>query len=131
MPVTMGALASLEQREEVLRALKALSASATIVSGDPNNLTVTGADAQGGAFLPPILLRCDDSAATAPHDVEAFGPVSTVLAYDNLDDAVTLAARGVLRRPGLWRAYRPAAAPRNAGSSRRSTRATSTSASVG
>jgi len=92
--VTMGALASLEQREEVLRALKALSASATIVSGDPENFAVTGADAQRGAFLPPILLRCDDSAATAPHDVEAFGPVSTVLPYDNLDDAVTLAARG-------------------------------------
>jgi len=92
--VTMGALASLEQREEVLRALKALSASATIVSGDPNNFAVTGADAQRGAFLPPILLRCDDGAATAPHNVEAFGPVSTVLPYDNLDDAVTLAARG-------------------------------------
>jgi len=92
--VTMGALASLEQREEVLRALKALSASATIVSGDPDNFAVTGADAQRGAFLPPILLRCDDGAATVPHDVEAFGPVSTVLPYDNLDDAVTLAARG-------------------------------------
>jgi len=92
--VTMGALASLEQREEVLRALKALSASATIVSGDPNNFAVTGADVTRGAFLPPILLRCDDSSATAPHDVEAFGPVSTLLPYDNLDDAVTLAARG-------------------------------------
>jgi len=92
--VTMGALASLEQREEVLRALKALSASATIVSGDPDKFAVAGADAQRGAFLPPILLRCDDGAATAPHDVEAFGPVSTVLPYDNLDDAVTLAARG-------------------------------------
>jgi len=92
--VTMGALASLEQREEVLRALKALSASATLVSGDPDNFAVAGADAQRGAFLPPILLRCDDGAATAPHDVEAFGPVSTVLPYDSLDDAVTLAARG-------------------------------------
>ncbi len=92
--VTMGALASLEQREEVLRALKALSASATLVSGDPDNFAVTGADATRGAFLPPILLRCDDGAATAPHDVEAFGPVSTLLPYDSLDDAVTLAARG-------------------------------------
>jgi len=92
--VTMGALASLEQREEVLRALKAISASATLVSGDPDNFAVAGADAQRGAFLPPILLRCDDGAATAPHDVEAFGPVSTVLPYDSLDDAVTLAARG-------------------------------------
>jgi len=92
--VTMGALASLEQREEVLRALKALSASATIVSGNADDFAVHGADAQRGAFLPPILLRCDDAEATAPHDVEAFGPVSTVLPYDNLNDAVALAARG-------------------------------------
>lgn len=92
--VTMGALASLEQREEVLRALKALSESATVVSGDPGNFTVEGADARRGAFLPPILLRSDSSSARAPHDVEAFGPISTVLPYDSIDDAVALAARG-------------------------------------
>ncbi|MGZ4533333.1 MAG: phenylacetic acid degradation bifunctional protein PaaZ [Mycobacteriaceae bacterium] len=92
--VTMGALASLEQREEVLRALKALSESATVVSGDPGNFTVEGADARRGAFLPPILLRSDSSSASAPHDVEAFGPISTVLPYDSIDDAVALAARG-------------------------------------
>jgi oxepin-CoA hydrolase/3-oxo-5,6-dehydrosuberyl-CoA semialdehyde dehydrogenase len=92
--VTMGPLASLEQREEVLRALKALSESATVVSGDPGNFTVEGADARRGAFLPPILLRSDSSSARAPHDVEAFGPISTVLPYDSIDDAVALAARG-------------------------------------
>ncbi|MGZ4576010.1 MAG: phenylacetic acid degradation bifunctional protein PaaZ, partial [Mycobacteriaceae bacterium] len=92
--VTMGALASLEQREEVLRALKALSESATVVSGDPGNFTVEGADARRGAFLPPILLRSDSSSASAPHDVEAFGPISTVLPYDSIGDAVALAARG-------------------------------------
>ncbi|MGZ4520444.1 MAG: phenylacetic acid degradation bifunctional protein PaaZ [Mycobacteriaceae bacterium] len=92
--VTMGALASLEQREEVLRALEALSASATVVSGDPGNFAVEGADARRGAFLPPILLRSNSSSARAPHDVEAFGPISTVLPYDSIDDAVALAARG-------------------------------------
>lgn len=92
--VTMGALASIAQREEVRRALKALTDAATLVSGDPDEFTVHGADATRGAFLPPLLLRADDSAAAAPHDVEAFGPVSTVIGYRDIDDAVSLAARG-------------------------------------
>ncbi len=92
--VTMGALASRGQREEVLRSLKALTAAGRLVIGDPEHFTVHGADAERGAFLPPLLLVCDDPAAAAPHDVEAFGPVSTVLPYDEVADAVTLAARG-------------------------------------
>ncbi|WP_448613437.1 phenylacetic acid degradation bifunctional protein PaaZ [Modestobacter sp. URMC 112] len=92
--VTMGALASLDQREEVRRALKALRSVATLVAGDPDDFEVTGADRDRGAFLPPMLLRCDDVDAPEPHDVEAFGPVSTVLPYDGVDAAVELAARG-------------------------------------
>ena len=92
--VTMGALASLGQREEVLRSLKALTDAGRLVFGDPDHFDVLGADAERGAFLPPLLLRCDDREAAAPHDVEAFGPVSTVLPYDSIPDAVALAARG-------------------------------------
>jgi oxepin-CoA hydrolase/3-oxo-5,6-dehydrosuberyl-CoA semialdehyde dehydrogenase len=92
--VTMGALASIAQRDEVLRSLKSLTDVATLVSGDPTNFAVEGADADRGAFLPPLLLRANDGAADALHDVEAFGPVSTVIPYRDLDDAVTLAARG-------------------------------------
>jgi oxepin-CoA hydrolase/3-oxo-5,6-dehydrosuberyl-CoA semialdehyde dehydrogenase len=92
--VTMGALASLDQREEVRRSLKALRSVATLVAGDPDDFEVVGADRDRGAFLPPMLLRCDDLAAAEPHDVEAFGPVSTVLPYDGVDHAVELAARG-------------------------------------
>jgi len=92
--VRMGALASREQRDEVLRSLKALRDSATLVFGDPDSFTVEGADPARGAFLPPLLLRADDPAATTVHEVEAFGPVSTVIAYRDLDDAVALAARG-------------------------------------
>jgi oxepin-CoA hydrolase/3-oxo-5,6-dehydrosuberyl-CoA semialdehyde dehydrogenase len=92
--VTMGALASIAQREEVLRSLKHLTNAATVVSGDPENFTVQGADAARGAFLPPVLLRADDNTAAAPHDVEAFGPVSTVIGYDGVEEAVSLAARG-------------------------------------
>ncbi|WP_138759831.1 phenylacetic acid degradation bifunctional protein PaaZ [Modestobacter altitudinis] len=92
--VTMGALASLDQREEVLRAVKALRGVAQVVAGDPDDFQVVGADRDRGAFLPPLLLRCDDLSAGEPHDVEAFGPVATVLPYDGVAQAVELAARG-------------------------------------
>lgn len=92
--VRMGALASLHQREEVLRSLKSLRDSATIVFGDPDDFPVEGADASSGAFLPPLLLRAQDPNAAAIHEVEAFGPVSTVIGYTDVDDAVRLAAKG-------------------------------------
>ena len=92
--VTMGALASLEQRDEVLKSLRGLTKTAQIVVGDPENFEVVGADKATGAFLPPILLRSDDKDATEPHDIEAFGPVSTVIGYDSTDEVIELAARG-------------------------------------
>jgi oxepin-CoA hydrolase/3-oxo-5,6-dehydrosuberyl-CoA semialdehyde dehydrogenase len=92
--VRMGALASRDQRDEVLRSLKTLRDSATLVFGDPDSFTVEGADPTRGAFLPPLLLRAVDPTATAVHEVEAFGPVSTIIGYRDLDDAIALAARG-------------------------------------
>jgi oxepin-CoA hydrolase/3-oxo-5,6-dehydrosuberyl-CoA semialdehyde dehydrogenase len=95
--VTMGALAGLAQREEVRNSLKALSAAGRIVAGDPDSFHVVDADPVRGAFLPPILLHVEDTARREPHEVEAFGPVSTVLGYDGLDGpngAIGLAARG-------------------------------------
>jgi oxepin-CoA hydrolase / 3-oxo-5,6-dehydrosuberyl-CoA semialdehyde dehydrogenase len=109
--VTMGALASLDQRDEVLRALKALTECTTIVSGDPERYTVEGADAHRGAFFPPILLRADNDDDT-PHDVEAFGPISTVLPYRNLDEAVALAVRGRGSLAGSLVTHDPAVARR-------------------
>jgi oxepin-CoA hydrolase / 3-oxo-5,6-dehydrosuberyl-CoA semialdehyde dehydrogenase len=92
--VRMGPLASLGQREEVRRSLKALTGAGGIVFGDPEHVDVVGADAERGAFLSPVLLRCDDPSRPEPHEVEAFGPVSTVLPYRDLDHVVALAARG-------------------------------------
>ncbi|WP_430335913.1 phenylacetic acid degradation bifunctional protein PaaZ [Rhodococcus sp. ACT016] len=92
--VTMGALASIEQRDEVLKSLRALTKSTRIVHGDPETVTVVGGDAATGAFMSPILLRCDDRDATEPHDVEAFGPVSTIIGYRDNTDVIELAARG-------------------------------------
>jgi oxepin-CoA hydrolase/3-oxo-5,6-dehydrosuberyl-CoA semialdehyde dehydrogenase len=91
--VRMGALAGLEQRDEVRRALKALADAGRVVFGDPDHVDVVGADAQRGAFLSPVLL-VGDAGRAEPHEVEAFGPVSTVLAYRDAADAIALAARG-------------------------------------
>jgi oxepin-CoA hydrolase / 3-oxo-5,6-dehydrosuberyl-CoA semialdehyde dehydrogenase len=92
--VRMGALAGRGQREEVRRALKALSAGTRTVYGDPDHVELLDADPQLGAFLSPILLRADDADRDEPHEVEAFGPVSTLIPYTSTDRAIALAARG-------------------------------------
>ena len=95
--VRMGALAGLEQREEVRRAVKALLSAGRIVSGDPDHVDVVGASAERGAFMAPLLLRADDPGRAEPHQVEAFGPVSTIIGYRDIDpvtDVIDLAARG-------------------------------------
>jgi oxepin-CoA hydrolase / 3-oxo-5,6-dehydrosuberyl-CoA semialdehyde dehydrogenase len=92
--VQMGALASLEQREEVRRCVKDLLAAGRIVSGDPSHVDVVGASAETGAFMAPLLLRADDAGRPEPHQVEAFGPVSTIIGYQGTQEAIELAARG-------------------------------------
>jgi oxepin-CoA hydrolase/3-oxo-5,6-dehydrosuberyl-CoA semialdehyde dehydrogenase len=92
--VQMGALASLEQREEVRRGVKALLDAGRLVFGDLDHVDVVGADAERGAFISPLLLRCDDPARIEPHEVEAFGPVATIMEYADVDEAIGLAARG-------------------------------------
>jgi oxepin-CoA hydrolase / 3-oxo-5,6-dehydrosuberyl-CoA semialdehyde dehydrogenase len=93
--VRLGPLASLEQREEVRRSLKALRDAGTLVFGDPDRVDVVGADPELGAFVSPLLLRCDDAGRPEPHEVEAFGPVSTLMPYRTADEVVQLAARGL------------------------------------
>jgi oxepin-CoA hydrolase/3-oxo-5,6-dehydrosuberyl-CoA semialdehyde dehydrogenase len=92
--VQMGALAGLEQREEVRRSVKDLLAASRIVSGDPGHVDVVGASAELGAFMAPLLLRAHDAGRQEPHQVEAFGPVSTIIGYQGTEDAIELAARG-------------------------------------
>lgn len=90
--VTMGALASRSQLVGVRAAVAELAKSARIVAGDPEAPPVAG----NGAFMAPVLLRTDDPWNTpAVHDVEAFGPVSTIMPYRDLDDAIALANRGM------------------------------------
>jgi oxepin-CoA hydrolase / 3-oxo-5,6-dehydrosuberyl-CoA semialdehyde dehydrogenase len=92
--VRMGALAGLEQREEVRRSVKALLSAGRIVSGDPDHVDVVGASAERGAFMAPLLLQADDADRPEPHQVEAFGPVSTIIGYRGTAEVIELAARG-------------------------------------
>ncbi len=92
--VRMGPVASLAQRREVLEQLARLEREADVVFGG-EKLAPAGADAERGAFLTPTLLHCRDIAsARAVHEVEAFGPVSTVVPYEGIDQAIALARRG-------------------------------------
>ena len=88
----MGALVSTAQRDDVRQKIAELEAAgAKIVAGDPS----ADPPVIGGAFLSPVLLRADDPWATsAVHDVEPFGPVSTIMPYRDLDDAIALVKQG-------------------------------------
>jgi len=91
----MGPLASLAQRDEVRARIAELQGDAEIVAGDPAQANLTSGDAQAGAFLSPVLLYCDKpGSAKAVHDVEAFGPVSTIIPYETAEEAAELARRG-------------------------------------
>jgi oxepin-CoA hydrolase/3-oxo-5,6-dehydrosuberyl-CoA semialdehyde dehydrogenase len=92
--VTMGALAGLAQRDQVRRSLDRLRGAADIVVGDPDRFDVVGADPETGAFLPPLLLQARDLGRPEPHEVEVFGPVSTIIGYRDTAQAIDLAARG-------------------------------------
>ncbi len=94
--VRMGPVASLEQREEVRARVAELAQNAETIFGDPMQVEVTGADPEKGAFLNPILLYCDKPLESrVVHEVEAFGPVSTLMACDGSEEAIELAGRGL------------------------------------
>ena len=91
----MGPLASMDQRQEVRERIRELQAVAEIVAGNPDEVRLASGDAEKGAFLNPVLLYADKPfEASQVHDVEAFGPVSTILPYDDLGEAVELAKLG-------------------------------------
>jgi len=93
--VRMGSLAGQSQREEVLEKINELKASQEIVIGDLDNFEVTGADKSKGAFLPPVVFFNDDPfRKTAVHEIEAFGPVSTIMPYSTTEEAAELAKMG-------------------------------------
>ena len=93
--VRMGPLVSRAQVADVRRNADRIAAQTERVFGDPDHVDVVGADAAKGAFFPTLLYYSNAPLSTAaPHDVEAFGPVNTVMPYKTVDEAIVLAKRG-------------------------------------
>ncbi|NDC78774.1 MAG: phenylacetic acid degradation bifunctional protein PaaZ [Chitinophagia bacterium] len=93
--VRMGPLAGQVQREEVRGQVRRLLASTSILHGSLDSAELLDADYGSGAFLCPILLGCNKPFdANEVHDVEAFGPVCTLMPYHGTEEAVELAKMG-------------------------------------
>lgn len=93
--VRMGALAGKVQVEEVQERIAELSKNSEIIYGNPDYVDVVGADSQKGSFISPIvMLQNDPFTHREAHNIEAFGPVSTVMPYKNMDEAIELAKMG-------------------------------------
>ena len=93
--VRMGALAGQEQRNEVKGQVQKLLASSRILHGSLDSVELIDANADTGAFLAPMLLINEKPfSAAEPHEVEAFGPVSTIMPYNNTEEAVQLSKMG-------------------------------------
>jgi oxepin-CoA hydrolase/3-oxo-5,6-dehydrosuberyl-CoA semialdehyde dehydrogenase len=93
--VRMGALATQTQVERVRENVLKLAQSQEIVFGNPESVDVIGDNCEGGAFFSPILfVNNDPFHKTDVHEIEAFGPVSTIMPYKNMDDAIELARMG-------------------------------------
>ena len=93
--VRMGALISRDQVQDVKEQVAKLAQECEIVHGGSDDFEVVGADKEKGAFYPKTVLYCDKPfEKTLVHEVEAFGPVTTVMPYDELDDAIKIAQLG-------------------------------------
>ena len=93
--VRMGSLAGQVQRQEVKQQVQKLLASSQIIYGSLDSVEVIDADSNKGAFLSPLLLLNENPfTSTAVHEVEAFGPVSTIMPYKNQEESIELSKKG-------------------------------------
>lgn len=93
--VRMGSLASMSQRIDVLEKLDILRKESELVYGDPTKADLVDANFEKGAFLTPmLLLNRDPFKNMSTHEVEAFGPITTLMPYEHLDDAIALTKLG-------------------------------------
>lgn len=93
--VRMGALVSKTQQQEVRQQVEKLLQNSSLAFGSMDQFEVLGADKAKGAFFAPILLRNDQpSKYTNSHQIEAFGPVSTLMPYRDLEEAIELVNLG-------------------------------------
>ena len=94
--VRMGSLAGRDQREEVRNQVQKLLASSQIIYGSLDSVTLIDANEQEGAFMSPlILINTDPFANEEPHNIEAFGPVTTLMPYKDIYDAIALSKKGM------------------------------------
>jgi len=112
--VKMGALAGLGQKEEVRQKISLLAKENTIVFGDMEHCEIISGSLQQGAFLSPVLFRNDKPfERMAVHEIEAFGPVSTIMPYHEVEEAVALTKLGkgslccsfISANPSLYSAF--------------------------
>ncbi|HEY4154636.1 MAG TPA: phenylacetic acid degradation bifunctional protein PaaZ [Puia sp.] len=93
--VRMGSLAGREQRREVREQVKKLLNSSRIIYGSVNEVELLDADPDKGAFMSPLLLLNEQPfSGEEAHCIEAFGPVSTLMPYKNMDEAIALSKKG-------------------------------------
>ena len=93
--VRMGALAGQDQRNDVRNQVQKILASSQIIYGSLDSVAVIDADAKAGAFMSPVLLlNTTPFSSEEPHNIEAFGPVSTIMPYDDIYDAIALSKKG-------------------------------------
>ena len=93
--VRMGAIVNKSQVDVVRNRVLEMSQKTPIVFGDLDKFEVIGADANKGFFLPPILMLNENPLInTDSHDIECFGPVSTLMPYTGIEEAITLAKMG-------------------------------------
>ena len=93
--VRMGSLAGQSQKQEVMQQVQKLLASSQILYGSLDSVELIDADDKKGAFMSPLLLKNEQPfASDEVHNIEAFGPVSTIMPYKNIDEAIALAKLG-------------------------------------
>jgi len=93
--VRMGALASMDQHRDVSERVEMLARGNEILFSARDGFNPVGEGSAAGAFFAPTLLLCRNGMSNdAVHDIEAFGPVSTMMTYSDIDEALALAARG-------------------------------------
>lgn len=93
--VRMGSLVSRHQMERVKQNVELLLEEQDLVFGNPDEVEITGGSKEKGAFFSPILMRNNNPFEhTRVHDIEAFGPVSTIIPYKTMEEAIQLVEMG-------------------------------------
>jgi oxepin-CoA hydrolase/3-oxo-5,6-dehydrosuberyl-CoA semialdehyde dehydrogenase len=93
--VRMGSLAGMQQRDQVKAQVQKLLASSQILYGSLDSVQVVDADNNKGAFISPLLLLNETPfTSEEPHNIEAFGPVSTIMPYKTIEEAIVLSKKG-------------------------------------